>query len=171
MQDVAWYASIFPIFLVILSFSFVFANSGQTVAMAPTAQERLRKSLLLAFLAIGVPLTIHSLADLPYPSPNRWLGPAQKIEVVGRQWSWTLSKDTVKAGELVEFRVGSEDVNHGFGIYDTSMRVVAQTQAMPGYVNVLRYRFKEPGTYKVLCLEYCGVAHHDMSAEIHVLPE
>ena len=48
------------------------------------------------------------------------------------------------------------------------MRIVAQTQAMPGYVNVLRYTFKEPGTYQVLCLEYCGVEHHDMKTEINV---
>jgi len=33
---------------------------------------------------------------------------------------------------------------------------------------VLRYTFKEPGTYRVLCLEYCGVAHHEMTADIKV---
>lgn len=48
------------------------------------------------------------------------------------------------------------------------MRIVAQTQAMPGYTNVLRYTFTEPGVYRVLCLEYCGVEHHDMKTEINV---
>jgi cytochrome c oxidase subunit 2 len=48
------------------------------------------------------------------------------------------------------------------------MRIVAQTQAMPGYTNILRYTFSQPGTYQVLCLEFCGLAHHDMKAEIAV---
>jgi cytochrome c oxidase subunit 2 len=59
-------------------------------------------------------------------------------------------------------------VNHGFALYDPEFRVVAETQAMPGYTNVLRYTFREPGTYQVLCLEYCGVAHHAMMAQIKV---
>jgi cytochrome c oxidase subunit 2 len=46
---------------------------------------------------------------------------------------------------------------------------VAQTQSMPGYTNVLRHTFDEPGTYKILCLEYCGLGHHEMSAEINVV--
>ena len=68
----------------------------------------------------------------------------------------------------MEFHVTSKDVNHGFALYDPDMRIVAQTQAMPGYTNVLRYTFNEPGVYRVLCLEYCGVAHHEMTAEIKV---
>lgn len=29
----------------------------------------------------------------------------------------------------------------------------------------------EPGVYRVLCLEYCGIAHHEMKAEINVAAE
>jgi cytochrome c oxidase subunit 2 len=47
--------------------------------------------------------------------------------------------------------------------------MVAQTQAMPGYVNKLQVRFTKPGDYEVLCLEYCGVAHHGMRAVIKVV--
>jgi len=45
----------------------------------------------------------------------------------------------------------------------------ALAQAMPNYVNVLRYTFTEPGTYRVYCLEYCGLAHHEMAADITVV--
>jgi cytochrome c oxidase subunit II len=48
------------------------------------------------------------------------------------------------------------------------MHIVAQVQAMPGYTNVLRYTFNEPGVFRVLCLEYCGAAHHEMNADINV---
>lgn len=170
MQDIAWYASIVPMLVISLSFVFVVSLSGQTAQVETAAQERLRKTLFLAFLVVGVPLTAHTLAELPYGRPEAWAGPALTIDAVGRQWEWSLSRDSVKVGEPVEFRVTSADVNHGFAIYDSAMRVVAQTQAMPGYVNVLRHRFAEPGTYRVLCLEYCGLAHHAMAAELRVLP-
>jgi len=39
---------------------------------------------------------------------------------------------------------------------------------MPGYVNRLGYTFTETGEYEVLCLEYCGLAHHAMVAKIIV---
>jgi hypothetical protein len=55
-----------------------------------------------------------------------------------------------------------------YQICATGMRIVAQTQAMPGYTNVLRYTFTEPGVYRVLCLEYCEIAHHRMKAQITV---
>ena len=92
----------------------------------------------------------------------------QSVEAVAQQWSWSIKPAAFRVGETVEFHVTSTDVNHGFALYNPDMRIVAQTQAMPGYINVLRYTFNEPGVYRVLCLEYCGVAHHEMTAEIKV---
>lgn len=40
---------------------------------------------------------------------------------------------------------------------------------MPGYTNKLVHTFTEPGTYQVMCLEYCGVGHTPMTAEIEVV--
>jgi cytochrome c oxidase subunit II len=79
-----------------------------------------------------------------------------------------LSHNRVPIGQTVEFHVTSADINHGFALYDPEMHLVAQTQAMPGYTNKLNYTFSRAGTYKVLCLEYCGIAHHNMIAEIKV---
>ena len=42
---------------------------------------------------------------------------------------------------------------------------------MPGYVNRLRVRFDRPGTYPVMCLEYCGMSHHVMRGVIEVQEE
>ena len=50
------------------------------------------------------------------------------------------------------------------------MQMVAQTQAMPGYVNRLQYTFATPGTYHILCLEYCGLVHHAMMTDLVVEP-
>jgi cytochrome c oxidase subunit 2 len=39
---------------------------------------------------------------------------------------------------------------------------------MPGYTNVIRYTFTTPGTYRVRCLEYCGLGHHTMVTQFTV---
>lgn len=71
-------------------------------------------------------------------------------------------------GKPIEFRVTSSDVNHAFGIYDKNFRLITQVQAMPGYVNRLRWQFEDTGTYHVLCLEYCGSMHAFMRSSFKV---
>ena len=87
---------------------------------------------------------------------------------MAHQWYWDISQTSFEPGESVVFRVGSSDVNHGFAIYDDDNRVVAQVQAMPGYVNELAVKFDDPGTYRIMCLEYCGLVHHSMLASLEV---
>jgi cytochrome c oxidase subunit 2 len=69
----------------------------------------------------------------------------------------------------VEFQVTSTDVNHGFAIYAPDGRIEIQTQAMPGVTNKFVHTFAQPGTYKVMCLEYCGVGHAPMTSRITVV--
>jgi heme/copper-type cytochrome/quinol oxidase subunit 2 len=47
------------------------------------------------------------------------------IRAVGQQWRWTLDRDSVRVGELVEFQVTADDVNHGFAIYQGKSRIIA----------------------------------------------
>ena len=75
----------------------------------------------------------------------------------------------IKAGDLVEFRISAADVTHGFSIYDLDGEVQTQTQAMPQYVNRLRYRFPKAGAYQVLCFEFCGIGHPGMKADLEVV--
>lgn len=63
-----------------------------------------------------------------------------------------------------------ENVNHSFGLYDAANSLIGQTQAMPGKTNVLRLKLR-PGTYQVLCMEFCGVMHHQMITTIEVRGE
>jgi cytochrome c oxidase subunit 2 len=63
-------------------------------------------------------------------------------------------------------------VNHSFALYDEQRQMLTQIQAMPGFVNKVRHRFTAPGNYQILCLEYCGLAHHGMVAAftVHAAP-
>ncbi len=75
------------------------------------------------------------------------------VNVTGIKWAWDIEKRELPVDKPIKFRVTSEDVNHGFGIYKNDT-LLAQVQAMPGYVNMLTLKFNESGTYEIVCLEY-----------------
>ncbi|HMM47686.1 MAG TPA: cytochrome C oxidase subunit II [Thiobacillaceae bacterium] len=171
-QQLAWQISIALTAVLAAAFIFIALNSHSWAEYPPLQKRayRLRRGLFWALVLLLTPVFVYSMSELPYDAPQRHRGAApQVIDAVGYQWYWTLSANEVTVGQPVEFHVTSADINHGFGIYDENMRLVGQTQAMPGYVNKLRFVFDEPGTYKALCMEYCGVAHHAMTAEIRAV--
>jgi cytochrome c oxidase subunit II len=129
---------------------------------------RLRGKLFVVASAVGAVITVATLTPWPHDAGAKEV--TRYIDVKARQWSWELSDKSVRVGEVIEFRVTSEDVNHGFGLYDSDKRLIAQIQAMPGFTNKVRHRFDHAGKYEILCLEFCGVAHHAMVAEIDAQP-
>jgi cytochrome c oxidase subunit 2 len=172
----------FYVFLGVASFliaAFIFtAWSTRSVRdIDSQAAYALRKKLLFLVLAVLVVGLAVTLARTPYPRENDI--PTQVVFVVGKQFSFGISTSPITnddeylaatystpvqiaADSLVEFRVTSFDANHAFGVYSPDNHLIAQTQAMPGYVNRLRVRLTQPGRYHVLCLELCGSGHHRM---------
>ncbi len=130
----------------------------------------LRDRLVFVAGAVVVAIFAASIYWLPYAFIRTMtLGrPSITVQVIAEQWAWTFTKYKFKAGVPVEFDVTSKDVNHGFGLYDPSGRLLGQVQAMPGYINRLIFTFQEPGTYTVRCLELCGTPHFLMQAQITV---
>lgn len=168
-QSLAWATSLVVMTVVAIVFLY-FVASARTRADdgAHTASARWRSGIFWVLSIAFVPLIGYSLTDMPYPLPGNASANPIVVQAVGRQWSWTLSQDHFPVGRTIEFHVTADDVNHGFGIYDSHLRLVTQTQAMPGFTNVLRHTFTTPGTYRVLCLEYCGLAHYAMMTEFTV---
>lgn len=169
-QATVWIVTVVLVVAMALVFVFVAMRSGNRAeysAVQPGAY-RLRGVFFWLLIVVGVPLTIYTLRDLPYGAAARVSGEAQVVDVTGFQWYWEVSADEVTVGQPVEFRVTSADVNHGLGIYDPSLKLVAQVQAMPGYINRLVHTFNEPGVYQLACLEYCGLVHYAMIQELRV---
>lgn len=165
-------------------FSFIVRSTRDTVpAIDIDAAYRIRRIFfVVAALIIGSLLVI-TLGRNPYPGAKEVAD--RIVYVTAKQFAFSYSNEPVtsdedlgrvaalsplelSSNELIEFRVTSLDVTHNFAIYDSKGRVVAQTQAMPGYVNRLRVRFPEEGSFSVLCLEYCGAAHHAMRSSFVV---
>lgn len=176
IQNVVWIIALTGMGLIALGFIYVIWQAGRPASDEATRRSThtahvIRRYLFITLLVIFIGGTYGTLRNFPIPLQHSPLGIQQVVEVVGQQWSWQIEPNTIRAGTPVEFRVTSKDVNHGFAIYALNNRIVAQTQAMPGVINKLVYTFTEPGTYKVMCLEYCGLGHAPMIAEFTVTAE
>lgn len=174
MQEIAWASTLFFVALLAGGFILVINRSGVPgdYARIQGAAARVRSYLFWLLILAGAGLSFATLQPWPHGAEARSDGaePGEPLVVTATasQWYWELSTDEIPVGRPITFAVTSTDVNHGFAIYDEDLRVVTQIQAMPGYVNELHHVFTRPGRYQVLCLEYCGLVHHDMMAELIV---
>lgn len=126
-------------------------------------QEKGWLAIVIAFL---VTTLLGTILLVPY---GESAGPdGQVVEVVARQFGFTITPATVEPGRKVEFRMTTEDANHGFGVMTQDNKLLFQAQIVPEHQQRLVYTFDEPGTYRVVCFEYCGVGHHIMASQIEV---
>jgi cytochrome c oxidase subunit II len=173
-QSIAWYATLFLVFLLALAFAFVYGESRKLREYGKIQEKgyKIRKFYFLGLLAVMGFVTAITITKLPYHDQHALAeGHGKVVDVTGLQYAWEFSDENFTVGEEVQFRVTSKDVTHGFGIYDPELQLIAQTQAMPEYTNTVSITFDKPGTYKILCLEYCSVGHHVMVKEIIVKPK
>ncbi|HSJ96053.1 MAG TPA: cytochrome C oxidase subunit II, partial [Myxococcota bacterium] len=147
MQEIAGWVTGIGVGAVGAVFAWVAWRSGpRSEDPAPARRAgRLRAWGFALAVAAFVPLTGLSLAHTPYGADPDG---AIAIDATAHQWYWELSRSRVPVGRLVVFRVTSADVNHGFAVYDPDLRLLGQTQAMPGYANLLALRFARTGTHR-----------------------
>ncbi|HVS46877.1 MAG TPA: cytochrome c oxidase subunit II [Verrucomicrobiae bacterium] len=97
------------------------------------------------------------------------------VESIGHQWNYTFRYPGVH-GEIpdamhlpvdvpVTLEVTSTDVIHSFWV--PAMRLKADM--VPGAINTLRFTPKYPGTYAIICTEFCGVNHSVMDKQTVVI--
>ena len=110
-------------------------------------------------------------SDLSNPESNfsetgvRKVGPNEyEVYVIAQQFIFDPEKIEVPAESNVTFYVTSRDVIHGFGVAETNIN----TMAVPGEVSELSVKNLEPGTYGIVCNEYCGASHHTMEGKLIV---
>jgi cytochrome c oxidase subunit II len=168
--------------LIIGVFGVVAAGGGRHRTADYAATQRFRLLFFATLSVILLTFLAFTLGRLPYSTEASV--PDLVVYAVGKQYEWSLTEKvgpsletwtadfsptvTIPVRTTVEFRVTTLDVNHGFSLYAPDGHLVTQTQAMPGYVNRLRLSFDQPGTYTVLCLEFCGLSHHRMRGVVEV---
>lgn len=140
-------------------------RQGRTLDLHRLAE--LEKGWLALVTATLVAILAATIWFTPYGKstpPN-----AQLVHVDASQFFWKITPQSVSVTRPVAFITRSSDVNHGFGIYRGRV-LVAQIQVVPGKSSTLVHTFSKPGTYTVLCLEFCGIGHDRMQATFQVTP-
>ena len=117
----------------------------------------------VAALAIVMVLNTRTSLQLFSPEPT-----TTQVEVVGRQFFWEIHYPEVGAvtanelhipvGEPVEVRLFSEDVIHSFWVPELGRK----TDLVPGHPNTTVLQADEPGVYRGVCAEFCGIQHARM---------
>jgi cytochrome c oxidase subunit 2 len=152
---------------------------GTIVAVLLAASTRSRRALderkaaegervwLFVSLAMLGALLFGTIWFVPYGASDAG---ARVVHVTAKQFAWQITPPAFPAHRKIEFLLTSDDVNHGFGIYDNRDHFVVQVQVVPGKTQKLVYTFDRPGTYRILCLEFCGIGHHVMQGSFEVTP-
>jgi halocyanin-like protein len=85
------------------------------------------------------------------------------------QWAWDGLPVVLRPGETYKFHLGSYDVQHGFSVRnEDNLSQQMSLQVLPGYEWVLEMSFDDPGTYQVVCNEFCGNGHRSMHGKFVV---
>lgn len=142
--------------------------------------------MILIFVAIiGYTLATHTAGVIPAGrlervDPTRvrtegpWADPARAVvqtgpnqytvHVLAFTFGFQPNPIEVPRGAELILRLTSADVIHGFYIEGTNVNV----EVLPGEVTTVRYTFKKPGEYRIICNQYCGLGHQAMFGRIVV---
>lgn len=135
----------------------------------PTWLEATVISVLLALFCLWWVIGFAQYRELETPPAG-----AMPIYVTAKQWMWKFaypagptSADVlvVPVGRPVKLIMTSRDVIHSF--YVPAFRV--KQDVVPGRVLTTWFEAIAPGTYDVLCAEYCGARHSLMRAQVSAL--
>lgn len=121
---------------------------------------------------VAVSITFHVLTAWQVPwvewELNRArLTPNRDIAVTVKDHQFRLPGDgiSITQGELVRFRVRSEDLTYGFGVFRDNGLMEFQMQVVPGHDNDIIWAFSEPGLYSIRSTEYAGPQTWTMHAK------
>jgi cytochrome c oxidase subunit 2 len=99
------------------------------------------------------------------------------VDVVGHMFWWEVAYEDlglVTANEIVvpvdtpvRFDLATDDVIHSFWI----PRIHGKMDMVPGRVNAFTFTATETGSFRGNCAEFCGIAHAQMVAYVHVVEQ
>jgi cytochrome c oxidase subunit 2 len=86
------------------------------------------------------------------------------VYLIARLWEWWPVLELEK-GQSYRLHLSSLDWQHGFSLQPVNINV----QVHPGYDLVMTLTPDEAGTFGIVCNEFCGIGHHQMTGRLHVV--
>ena len=162
-----------PIFVGITWFAVRYREGREVNRRHVTSRDR---ALELGWMIIPFLLTLvfflwgmREFLDHKTPPAN-----STHIEAIGRQWMWKFQHPGgqaeindlhVPAGSPILVNMISQDVIHS--LYVPALRI--QMETLPGRYTQLAFNANRPGTYRILCSEFCGTEHSSMVGLLTVM--
>lgn len=91
--------------------------------------------------------------------------PGSDVYLLAQMWRWSPIL-RLEEGVSYTLHLSALDVNHGFSLYPQNINI----QVVPGYDYGLKMTPNKAGDYRIVCNEFCGIAHHLMVGKIEVMP-
>ena len=104
--------------------------------------------------------TIREESGIPVVKPPA----GSEVYMLGRQFEWWPVLEFQK-GKSYRLHLSAADVQHGFSLQPENINL----QIHPGYEMVITITPTRTGTFGVVCNEYCGLGHHQMTGRIIVV--
>lgn len=86
------------------------------------------------------------------------------VYMIAQMWVYQPSEVRVPTGAEVTFYITSKDISHGIIIEQHDVNLML----LPGQIAQATTTFRRPGTYRMICHEYCGTGHQGMIGKIVV---
>ncbi len=90
--------------------------------------------------------------------------PGGDAYMLARLWEWWPVLELEK-GKTYRLHLSSLDWQHGFSLQPVNMNI----QVHPGIEHVLTITPTDSGVFSVVCNEFCGAGHHQMTGRIRVV--
>jgi cytochrome c oxidase subunit II len=115
-------------------------------------------------LGINVPTCVPGTKAFDHGSITKHGNKNYEIHFLAKMWGFEPRQVRVPAGSTLDIFLTSKDVTHGFQVAGTNVNLMAE----PAVISNARVHFDKPGRYTIVCHEYCGSAHQNMSGMIEV---
>ncbi|MBM3567380.1 MAG: cytochrome C oxidase subunit II [Alphaproteobacteria bacterium] len=86
------------------------------------------------------------------------------VYLLGRLWDWWPILELEK-GQSYRLHLSSADWQHGFSLQPVNLNI----QVHPGYDHIITLTPTETGAFGIVCNEFCGIGHHQMTGKIYVV--
>jgi cytochrome c oxidase subunit 2 len=149
-------------------------RSRPRAATAVTASHNTLLEITWTVIPLGIVAVIFWQGFQAYMDMRTAPAGCYEIRVTGQQWSWLFAYPNghvdenlhVPVDEPVRLTMTSKDVIHSLWIPDFRVKM----DLVPGRYTSTWFRAVRPGTYTLLCAEYCGDQHSDMLSSVVVHP-
>ncbi len=145
------------------------APRPDTAPQTPPHLEMALITLLVVLFFFWWILGARLYTQMRVPPPG-----AMRVYVTAKQWMWkfeyvggqrSIDELYVPTGRPIELLMTSRDVIHSF--YVPAFR--NKMDVIPGRFTTYWFQANQPGTYQILCAEYCGTGHSVMRGEVVAL--